>query len=83
MKKPKKSWPKAKKGAWFVRLRGSYLPCSWQGLVIYFVYTVYVVALPVVWYYDGHEAWRLLTFVIPLMCGAALITQYVASKTSG
>ncbi len=78
----KKSKAKAKKGGWFYKIRGSYLPCSWQGLLIYFVYTAYVVAMPVLWYFNGHELWQLLAFVIPSMCGAALLAQYVASKNS-
>ncbi len=81
MKKSKAKTKKAK-GAWFYKKRGSYLPCSWQGLLIYLVYTAYVITLPVVWYYDGHDVGQLLTFIIPLMCVAALLTQYVASKSS-
>lgn len=73
---------KPKKGAWFVKLRGSYLPCSWEGLTIYFVYLAYLIALPVVWYNQGHDLWRLLTNVLPLAAGAAILTQYVASKNA-
>ena len=31
----KKPVRKPKKGAWFVQVRGSYLPCSWQGWLSY------------------------------------------------
>lgn len=71
---------KSKKGAWFYKIRGSYLPCSWQGLTIYFIYLVYVVALPIAWLWKGHDFWNLLVAVVPLWIGAALIAQYVASK---
>ena len=29
---------KARKGAWFVKVRGSYLPASWQGWLTYIPY---------------------------------------------
>lgn len=71
---------KAKKGAWFYKIRGSYLPCSWQGLTIYFVYMAYVIALPVAWYLGERNLWSLVTFVVPLWVAAAVFTQYVASR---
>lgn len=73
---------KAKNGAWFKKIRGSYLPSSWEGLAIYFVYLAYLLALPLVWYNQGHDFWRLLTNVLPLAVGAALLTQYIASKNA-
>lgn len=30
----KSNKPKVRKGAWFYPLRGSYLPCSWQGWLV-------------------------------------------------
>jgi len=73
---------KAKKGAWFYKMRGSYLPCSWQGLAIYGVYLVYIVAVPAVWYQKGHDLWSFLVMVIPLVVAAAVLTQYIASKNA-
>ncbi len=72
----------AKKQAWFRKIRGSYLPSAWQGLVIYFAYLVYLLAVPAVWYNEGHDLWKLLTTVVPLTAGAALLTQFIASKNS-
>jgi len=71
---------KTKKQAWFRKLRGSYLPASWQGLAVYLVYTAYLVALPLLWYLNGHDLWRLLTTVVPLAVAALLVAQFVASK---
>lgn len=70
------------KKAWFVKVRGSYLPSSLIGLVLYLAYAAYIVLLAVGWYVDGHRIWYLLVNVIPLMIGAALVTQYIASKHS-
>ncbi len=74
---PKK---KTKSNAWFRKVRSSYLPSSWQGMIIYLCYVVYIVAVPVTWYQRGHELWTLLAGVIPLLVLALFITQYVASK---
>ncbi len=74
---PKK---KTQSSIWFRRVRSSYLPTSWQGRLIYLCYVAYIIAVPVVWYQDGHELWTLLSRVIPLLVLAFFITQYVASK---
>lgn len=71
---------KRNKKAWFKKVRGSYLPSSVTGLTIYLIYTGYVVALFADWYWNGHHVWYLLTAVVPLSVGAALITQYIAAK---
>ena len=68
--------------AWFSKVRGSYLPSSPVGLALYSVYASYMVLLAIGWYVDGHRIWYLLVNVIPLMVGAALVTQYIASKHS-
>jgi hypothetical protein len=73
---------KTKHQAWFVHIRNSYLPSSWQGLVIYLIYVGYIISIPVVWYKNGHYLWQLLTTVIPLIIAGVLLTQYVASKNS-
>ena len=70
------------KQAWFVKTRGSYLPSSLMGASIYTLYVLYVVALLGDWAINGHHTWHLLTAVIPLTVGAALVTQYIASKHS-
>lgn len=73
---------RSKKGSWFLGVRRSYIPISWQGVCIYMAYVAYIIAVPVAWYRHGHELWGLLTNVIPLNIGATLLTQFVASKTS-
>ena len=70
------------KRAWFYKIRGSYLPSSWQGLAVYLVYLAYIVALPVAWLFHGHDVWNLLVVVVPLWIVAALATQYIASKNA-
>ncbi len=71
---------KAHKNIWFRKVRGSYLPSSWQGMVLYLWYVAYIVAVPLAWYDGGHTLWRLLTAVVPLITASAVLTQYIASK---
>lgn len=67
---------------WFIQVRASYLPASATGLLIYLLYLCYLVALLADWLRDGHHVWYLLVDVIPLSVGAAVLTQYIASKHS-
>lgn len=73
---------KTKRNAWFVHVRNSYLPATWQGFVIYLLYVAYIIAVPLVWYKNGHDLWRLLTTVVPLLIAMVLLTQFIASKNS-
>jgi len=43
MKSKRSKVPKHKKGAWYVSVRGSYLPVSWQGWLLYIPYIVLIV----------------------------------------
>lgn len=67
---------------WFVYVRRSYLPASWQGLGLYLLYVAYSIAIAIDWYKRGHTLWELLTEVIPLFLLATLLAQFVASKNS-
>lgn len=40
----KNKLPKARKGAWFVSVRGSFLPVSWQGWLTYVPYVILIIA---------------------------------------
>ena len=67
---------------WFRKVRGSYLPSSFFGLVIYLIYVIYIVAVAGEWLRLGYHVWTLLTVTIPVIVVAALIVQFVASKHS-
>jgi hypothetical protein len=72
----------AKNIKWFKKIRGSYLPSSWQGNLLYLIYLAYAVAVPLVWYSNGHTLWQLLINVLPAMVGSAVLMQYIASRNS-
>jgi len=75
MKKPKNS-------KWFRHVRRSYVPVTWEGLCIYTIYALYVITIFVMWCEYGYGLWSLLVNVIPLVVGAMLLTQFVASKNA-
>jgi hypothetical protein len=73
---------KVKKGAWFVKLRGSYLPRTWQAWVLYVPYVTFLVGTIVV-ADDGNQSRlsQLLTIVTQWAVAAMLMT-WIASKKS-
>ncbi len=73
---------KNKKSKWFIQVRGSYLPNGLIGTSIYLLYVTYLVILMFAWYKESFSLWSLVSFVIPLSVGSAIITQYIASKHS-
>lgn len=66
--------------AWFTYVRSSYLPANSTGLIIYLIYLGYLLALLADWLRNGHHMWYFLVDVVPLSVGAALVTQYIASR---
>ncbi len=66
--------------AWFVAVRGSYLPANGMGMAIHTMYVLYLGALMAGWWLHDHDLWQLVTVVVPLSVAAALLTQYIASR---
>jgi len=73
---------KAKKGAWFVRVRGSYLPYSWPGWLTYIPYTAYLVySLVVAFAYTGNNL-KAVLWIVPNWVAAVVVMTWVAKQTS-
>jgi len=78
----KKSKQKVKKGAWFVAVRGSYLPISPLGWLTYIPFVAYLVySLIVAFAYPGSN-WKAVLWIVPNWVAAAAIMTYVAKRTS-
>ncbi len=75
---------KRKQQAWFVRVRGSYLPKTWQGWVTYIPYICYLVfAMFVLARTFGPEEWLLaIVLYVPVAVGAAVVMHWVARNKS-
>jgi len=67
---------------WFKKVRGSYLPNSWQGAVYYLPYLAYLLF---VYYYAmtniGYN-WTSILIIIPNWVAAAAVMTWAASKRS-
>jgi hypothetical protein len=74
--------PKAKKGAWFVPVRGSYLPASAAGWWTYVPFVAYLLfSLIVALNYTTSRVTALL-FIVPNWVAAAAIMTYIAARKS-
>ena len=73
---------KSRKQKWFVKVRGSYLPCSWQGWLTYIPYLASVIGVLVVALHNQTSFWDALFIVIPNWVAAFAIMQWVATRKS-
>lgn len=81
MKKPH-TLPKHKKGAWFVQLRGSYIPVSGKGWLTYIPYLAYLVYTVIVALnYTGNN-FKAVLWIVPNFVAAAVIMTWFAKRTS-
>lgn len=82
MKTKQKKLPKLKKGAWFIPLRGSYLPYSWQGWLTYIPFTFYLVySWCVAFAYTGSNV-KAVLWIVPNWVAAAAVMTWIAKAKS-
>ena len=80
--KKKQKLPKLKKGAWFIPLRGSYLPFSWQGWLTYVPFVAYLVYTVIVAFdYTGNN-FKAVLWIVPNFVAAAVIMTWLAKQKS-
>lgn len=71
---------KAKK--WFIPLRGSYLPNSWQGWLLYLPYTAYIVGVLMYVELQHDDVWMSFFLVAPNWVAALAVMTWVAKRQS-
>lgn len=74
--------PKAKKGAWFVAVRGSYLPVSWQAWALYVPYLVYLVATLVLVLENTNSLFIASINLVPYWVAAVVAMTWIAKQKS-
>jgi hypothetical protein len=79
---PHRTKPKAKKGAWFVPVRGSYLPASWQGWLTYVPFVAYLVFALVMGEQDTDSISKAILFIVPNWVAAAAVMTWLARAKS-
>jgi hypothetical protein len=74
--------PKHKKGAWFVKFRGSYIPVNTKGWLTYIPYVAYMVyTIIVAFAYTGNN-FKAMLWIVPNFVAAAVIMTWIAKRTS-
>lgn len=77
-----KKVPRLPKGAWFYRVRGSYLPATWQAWLLYIPFVTFLVwSLGYVYDTQSSVADGLL-LLFPAWVAAAVVMTWIASKKS-
>ena len=74
--------PKVKKGAWFVPLRGSYLPVAWQGWIFYVPYLSYVVISLIYVVHRAGSALEIVVNIVPYWLSALVAMTWIAKRKS-
>lgn len=75
-------WKKKNKNIWFTRVRGSYLPCSWQGWLIYAGFVAFLFATFYLSFKGGRTLVGQLYFIFPQYVSAAVAVHWLASRFS-
>lgn len=77
-----KKMPKPKKGAWFIKVRGSYLPCSWQGWLTYIPFLIFLLTVLVAAVRTQHSVSDVFYMVFPQWVAAVVVMTWVANNKS-
>lgn len=80
--KRKKQKIKLKKGAWFVKIRGSYLPCTWQGWLTYIPFVAYLVLSFGAIVRDTGSVLMMIYLLVPAWIAGAVIMTWIAQRKS-
>jgi hypothetical protein len=67
---------------WFIKKRGSYIPCSWQGWLCYIPYIAYIIAVLVYVDVRNDSFWSALFTAIPNWVVAGVIMTWFARSKS-
>jgi hypothetical protein len=73
---------KAKKNAWFIKTRGSYLPHSRAGWLTYIPYIAYLDFTAVVAYQNASSLSTGALIIVPNWVAATVILTWVAARKS-
>lgn len=73
---------KAQSKKWFRKVRGSYLPSSWQGWLTYVPYTAFLVSVLIAALRTQHSVSDILYMIFPQWVAATVVMTWVASKKS-
>lgn len=73
---------KARKGAWFIPVRGSYLPCSWQGALTYIPFLYYLAITFMAVNRNTHSVSDFVIILFPYWVSGAVVMHWIAKQKS-
>jgi uncharacterized integral membrane protein len=74
--------PKRKKQSWFYAVRGSYLPCSWQGWLLYVPFIIFLMTVLQMAMQNHDTVSGVFFAVFPQWVAAAVVMTWVAKLQS-
>jgi len=78
----KRKLPKARKGAWFAPLRGSYIPVSWQGWFLYVPFVLYIILVFFIVFRDNQPLTTHLIVLVPYLVSGLIVMTWIARQKS-
>ena len=67
---------------WFIKVRGSYLPNSWQAWVLYVPFTIFLVTVLVAAMRNEHSVSDMFYAIFPQWVAAAVVMTWIAARKS-
>lgn len=77
-----KRYPKPKKGAWFIKVRGSYLPCNIWGALTYIPMIAFLITVTATVTKDAHSVSDALYGMFPYFVCTAVVMHWIAANKS-
>lgn len=67
---------------WFIKVRGSYLPNSWQAWVLYVPFTLFLTTVLVAAMRNEHSVSDMFYAIFPQWVAAAVVMTWIAARKS-
>jgi hypothetical protein len=67
---------------WFIKIRGSYLPKSWQAVLLYALYLAYLMWVLIYVFNTEVHLWSAILILVPNWVAACVVISWIASKKS-
>ena len=67
---------------WFIRVRGSYLPHSWEGWLSYIPFTAFLLTVLIAAIRTQHSVSDMFYMVFPQWVAAAVVMTWIAKQKS-
>ena len=78
----KQKLPKLRKGAWFIKVRGSYLPYTLKGYLTYIPFVAFLIVVLVHVIHTEDTLSGALYMIFPEWVAAAVVMTWLASRKS-